>query len=209
MTPIPNNTHLRIIKQHYPDLQPTQITSLTGGNDHFVFVINQETVFRFPRSPDETKPNTPDFVKQLAKISPVLVPVGEYHFDEPSGISYEISTFIKGVSFYPHVAGTFTHKELMAVAQQLGQFLTALHSFPLEQAREMRVNEMDPSLFWLYMHEVAYPYLRTSACPHISRQTHDWVRELFTEYITTDPSNPIPNQCHAFRYVGLPHHRRS
>jgi aminoglycoside 2''-phosphotransferase len=141
-------------------------------------------------------------VRHFAQISPIPVPVGDYHFDALTGISYEISPFIKGVSFYPKFGATFTHKELMAVAQHLGQFLTTLHSFPLEQAREMRVNEMDPSLFWLYMHEVAYPYCKRVLASHISNSTHDWVRELFTTYIDEIRTTPFQTRVtHADMWV--------
>lgn len=184
-------THLQIIRQHYPNIQPEQITPLTGGNDHVVYVINQQTIFRFPLHPEEALRDTTNFVQHFAPISPITIPTAERHIDEPTGISYEISPFIKGVSFYPEIASTLTHKELMAVAQQLGQFLTALHSFPLEQAREMRVNEMDPSRFWLYMHEVAYPHLERVLTPHISQRTHDWIRELFTTYIAHIRATPF------------------
>lgn len=202
MDSTPQSIHLQIIRQHYPNIQHEQITSLTGGNDHFVYILDQQTIFRFPRDPDELKPSSPDFVKHFAQISPVTVPVGEYRFDPPTGSWYEISPFLKGVSFYPEIASTFTYKELMSVAQQLGQFLTTLHSFSLEEARAFHVNEMDSSLFWLYMHDVAYPYCERTLAQHISAQTHAWIRELFFPYIGEIKANPFQTRVtHADMWV--------
>ena len=206
------DSHLRIIREHYPGLAQGQVTLLAGGNDHFVLVVKQEMVFRFSRQPGEVKQGVLNFVKHFSHISPVPVPIAQMHFDEPSGTWYEVSPFIPGVSFYPEVAESFTHAELMRVAQQMGQFLGVMHSFPLEQARNIGVDEMDPSTFWQYMHEDAYPGYERVLFSHISKRAQDWIRELFAEYISAIRATPfITKVTHSdmwvFHIIVDPHRR--
>ena len=208
----PEDNHLRIIRKHFPDLLPGQVTALSGGNDHFALLVKQETVFRFSRHHGEAQWGGLNFVKHFSQISPVPVPGYQIHFDEPSGTEYEVSPYISGVSFYPEIAKRFTHTELMRVAQQVGLFLGALHSFPLEQARAMGVSELDPSTFWRYMREDAYPNYERVLFPHISRRARDWIRRLFADYISAIRATPfVTTVTHSdmwvFHIIVDPHRR--
>ena len=43
---------------------------------------------------------------------------------------------------------------VLAVAQQLGAFLSAIHSFPVDLARQLQLDEQNPNDFW---GRIAYP----------------------------------------------------
>ena len=183
---------LRIIKKHYPDISSTNIKSF-DGNDHWVFVVGHK-VFRFPKIPREFDARQTNFLKKFAPFSPISIPTMEFLKDIETGINYEINTFIPGVSFYPNVAKTFTKKELMDIAAKLGKFLNAVHSFSLEEAREMELDEVDPKNFWQYMEQNsnAFPEYKKVVYPHVSKIERTWIEKLFTEYIALIKKNLFP-----------------
>ncbi len=179
------DTYLQIVKSHYPHLADEQVNILEGGNDHFVFVVNQEVAFRFTRSAREQKPAIIKFLEIFSRYSPIPVPRSEIHFDVQNGILYETGTFIPGTSFYPEIAKSFTHDELETIARQMGHFLSALHSFPLHLAREIGVGEMDPATFWEYMQENAYPEYERVVFPHVSARARQWIENSLPIILTT------------------------
>ncbi len=188
------DTYLRIIREQYPELGDGQVQILSGGNDHFVVAVGQETLFRFARSVREEKPAVAKFLEVFSQHSPVRIPKPEMRFDAESGIRYEVGPFIPGVSFDPDIGKGFTHDELMTVARQIGRFLSVLHSFPIEQAREIGVDEMDASLFWEYMQDDAYPEYERVIFPHITPKAREWIERLFADYIATIRATPFPTR---------------
>jgi hypothetical protein len=204
--------HPRIIGTHYPSLLPGQASVLAGGHDHLVVAVNQQTVFRFTRPGGEIRHGVLNFVRHFSRISPVPVPCPELHFDEPSGTWYEVSPFVPGVSFYPELAVNFTRAQLIEVARQMGLFLGALHSFPSERARTLGVGEMDPSTFWQYMQESAYPRYERIVFPHIPAGARAWIQELFAEYVTAIRETPFTttvthSDMWVFHIIVDPHRR--
>jgi aminoglycoside 2''-phosphotransferase len=183
--------YLDIIKKHFPNISQDNIRSLPGGNDHDVFVVNEEKVFRFPKVSREINPRRANFLKQFAPLSPLPLPLIEIHHED--GFDYEVNSFLYGISFYPSIAKTFSHLELMQIAKKMGEFLTAVHSFPLDKARALGIDELDPTDFWEYMEQNpnAFPKFQKSIFPHISKEEQIWIEKLFTDYISLIRHNPF------------------
>lgn len=183
---------LHIITSHYPNISEDNI-SFTQGNDHYVFVVNNKVVFRFPKVLRYIDPKRANFLKLLASETSLNLPKIEIHKDEKTGITYEVNKFLPGVSFYPSIASTFSHNELMTIAQKLGDFLTTVHSFPIEKARELTLDEMNPNDFWAYMEQNpnAFPKFKKLVYPHVSREEQAWIENLFTEYIALIKEKPF------------------
>lgn len=184
--------HYKIIKKQYPNVSFEDIKNFQG-NDNFVFVVNNDIAFRFPKVPRKINPARAEFLKAFVQSSPLPLPTIDIHVEPGTGLNYEINTFIPGESFFPKVAKTFTKEELMVIAQKLGEFLSAVHSFPAEKARRIGVDEMDPSDFWAYMeqNENAYPKFKRLVFPHISKDEQKWVEKLFTDYISLIKKTPF------------------
>lgn len=185
--------YFEIFKQHYPDITVNDVTAYYEGNDHRVFVIGNKVTFRFPKVPREIDPKRANFLKKLVSISPLSLPTIEIHKDKETEIVYEINTFIPGESFHPNVAKTFSHDELMKVAQKLGAFLSAIHSFSIEEARKLQLDEMNPNDFWEFMEQnpTAYPSFEKSVFPHVTKEEQDWIKKLFTDYIALIKEEPF------------------
>ncbi|HSW97806.1 MAG TPA: aminoglycoside phosphotransferase family protein [Candidatus Saccharimonadales bacterium] len=183
---------LIIIKKHYPNISEENIV-VSQGNDHDVYIVNNTITFRFPKIPREIDPKKSEFLKKLVSVSPFPIPSIEVHIDNETGISYEMNEFISGVSFYPAIAETFSHEELMFVAQKLGEFLSVIHAYPLEEARKLHLDEMDPEDFWAYMEQNpnAFPKFKALVYPYIFREEQEWIERLFKDYIALVRETPF------------------
>lgn len=190
-----NKVYFEIIQKHFSDLTTYDLINSFDGNDHWVFVVKNKS-FRFPKVPREIDSKKANFLKRLAPLSPLPLPIIEIHKDEDTGIYYEINDYVPGVSFYPSIAKTFSHDELLEVAKKLGKFLSAIHSFPVSEARELSLDEMNPIDFWEYIeqNQHAYPEYKRVVFPHVSKEEQIWIEKLFTDYITLIKTKPFRTQ---------------
>lgn len=177
--------YLKITRKHFPKTNNSDIQTFFNGNDHFVFVVDNKKAVRFPKVPRKINAKRALFLEKFAVTSPLPLPKIEIHTDQEMNINYEINTFLPGVSFYPSVATTFSHEELMQVAKKLGEFLTAVHSFPLEEAQKLDIDEMNPDDFWEYMEQNsnAFPKFKKLVYPVVTKKEQEWIEKLFTNYI--------------------------
>lgn len=111
-----------------------QVHRYDGGDDFLVFEINSEWMFRFPRNEtaQEALEKEMKFLTQFAPLSPLPIPDYQYVGDGFAGY-----TKIRGRQlsdeFYQGLSGNLREK----VAEQLGNFLSALHKFPLDKADDI------------------------------------------------------------------------
>ncbi len=185
--------HYRLISAHALDITLNDIEVNSAGNDHIVYFVRRQTTFRFPRTPRRINPTRKNFLDAFAQRSPVPVPLITIHHDEQTDSDYEINTYLPGVPFEPALASTFSTEHLRTIANKLGQFLTALHSFPLDIARALGVDELDPATFGDYMADnpAAYPYFRKMVSSSLTPHQEQWVDRLFTDYVALVRAHPF------------------
>lgn len=187
-----NDRFLSIIKTHFPNVTENKITFLDDGWDHYVFVINDKTAFRFPRTEEHGKKDEIEtkFFEMFAPMSPVSVQNMKLLIDEETGIRYQMYDFIQGVRFTRDVAKTFSEEELSLIAIDLGKFLTVLHSFPPDKAREIQMDELDPVGYVDYWEDFLKEIQQTMY-QHFSKTEQEWIEKLFREYITKIRKKPF------------------
>lgn len=185
------NKFLTIIKQVCPDIDDEDIKIFDDGWNFVVCVVNNTQAFRFPRRQDYTKilPREVAFLEIFAKQSTIKVPKLSLH-KMPSGGSYVAYDFIPGVPFKKDIASTFNENELQEVAKQLGQFLSVLHTFPVEKAKELGFKELDSKIEW----SNRLNKIKKVVYPHISKSERLWVTKLFTEFVSMISQNPFQNR---------------
>ncbi|HEX8983553.1 MAG TPA: aminoglycoside phosphotransferase family protein [Ktedonobacterales bacterium] len=190
---IPPN-HYRVIAAHVPDVTADEIEMNIAGNDHVVYFVRRQTTFRFPRTPRRLSPTWKRFLDAFVPLSPVPVPLITIHHDERTGSDYEVNTYLPGVPFEPSLARSLFPEGRCAIASELGEFLTALHRFPLATARAVGTDELDLATFGAHMEEnlQAYPYFRRTVFPCLIAQQRQWVERLFGDYIAHVKAHPFP-----------------
>ena len=186
---ISNDTILKIVRRIIPDINDEKIRIFDDGWDYIVIVVNDETAFRFPRREDyaKTLPIEVSFLEQFASKSPVSVPKLIYKKDEETGISFVTYEFIPGVQFTKNVSNNFSKEELLTIAQQLGSFLTTVHSFPIEKAKQLGVQQIDSLNSW----EQRLKKIRKEVFSHISKNEQDWTIKLFESFLQIVRKMPI------------------
>jgi hypothetical protein len=182
----PRNDHLKMIRNQFPGITLAELR-LGAGWDHHVYFVNDQAVFRFPRQPRLIAPHRKIATDELAATGgvPFQLPTFEIRHDAELDIWFEVGVFIPGVGFTPDIAKTFSHDELMTIARQLAAFLNTLHAQPLQRARDLGMNEMDPTDFWEFMefHPNAYPTVRKVLWPVLSQVQRKWIEHLFESFI--------------------------
>ncbi len=181
-----NKQFLEIIKKHYPTISEGKIKFLDDGWDHYVFVIDGKTAFRFPRTSEDGKKDAieTEFFKLFAPTSPVPVQNMKLFNDEETGIRYQMYDFIQGIRFTRDLAKTFSEEELSSIATDLGKFLTVLHSFPLDKGREMYMDEIVSAEDYVDYWEDFLKEIRNTMYQHFSKDEQEWIEKIFQEYIT-------------------------
>lgn len=138
------NKYLPIINIYYPECTSEKVALLDEGHDHYVFLVNKMHAFRFPRTDAHGKQDhvINAFSQKFAPISPVPIQKMAGHVDPKTSIKYQTYDFIPGVTLSRELAASLTEGELIEIAKDMGGFLSRLHTFPLDQAREMQMDEL-------------------------------------------------------------------
>ena len=123
------------------EIFPSNITSVRlhdGGDDFIVIEINRDWMFRFPRR--EISRNAliveKAFLAEFKRISPVPVPDHQYQGNDFVGYPK-----IRGESLGLELYQNLSPKCRGRIAQQIGQFLSAVHTFPIDEAKQMGMIE--------------------------------------------------------------------
>jgi len=136
MGEIENEKSLEQIQKVFHD--PVLKVQYHHGDDFLVIEVNDTWMFRFPRS--KAAPEVLEveikFLPLFAPLSPVPVP--EYVLHSPGFIGYRKIT---GVWLTRQVLNELPENRQLKIAQQLGGFLSALHTFSVEQARQLGMTE--------------------------------------------------------------------
>lgn len=183
------NTYLGILGREINNFDEKKAQVFDDGWDFVVIVVDNCRTFRFPRREDYVKriPVETKFLELFADKSPVRAPKLTYQKDEASGIPYVTYDFISGVRFSKSVSRNFSKAELSAVAKQLGEFLTAMHSFPVETAKQLGIQQIDSFESW----EKRLTKIKKEVFPHISKHEQSWIIILFENFLETIAKTPV------------------
>ncbi len=130
------------------------------GDDFLVLEINDEWMFRFPRNEISQKALQveKEFLARFKTISPLPVPDHQYSGDDFVGYP-KINGMLLDLELFQSLS-----KETQArIAQQIGQFHSATHTFPVDEARHMGVTEG-----WSGYHQQAINRFRGEIAPMLS-----------------------------------------
>ena len=195
MVEAPREIHLAIIRKRFPGISLADM-AIDAGGEHFVYVVDRSVVFRFPQVPRPIPLVRKHAIAWLAATNaiPFALPACEIEHDDEFGVWFERSRYLPGVPFTSEVAATFGPGEMRTIAQQMGVFLTTLHALPLEPARALGMDEMDPTDFWDYMENNpnAYPWVRQNLWPVLPLEEQAWIAGLFEHFIAQARHTPLP-----------------
>jgi aminoglycoside 2''-phosphotransferase len=132
------------------------------GDDFLVVEVNRAWMFRFPRHESARQALLCEmaFLPEFAGRSPLPVP--RYTFIGEDFVGYRK---IEGMPLTRSLFETLDDETRRVIARQIGEFLSALHTFPLNQACAMGLTEG-----WGGWREKAYQSFRANVAPLLSIQ---------------------------------------
>ena len=175
------------ITRCFPQITVTTIQRNDEGWDNCVFLINYEFIFRFPRYPEAAR--RLDLERRLLpELQKVLnTPIPQFEFVSSDCLEFKRQfvgyRMIKGVPLIPtllrqHHSEALTQK----LATQIAEFLSSLHSFPVEKALELGVlrNQKKEGIFTFYKE------IQRKVFPILKRQEQEWARNLFESFLNNE-----------------------
>jgi aminoglycoside 2''-phosphotransferase len=124
--------YLDLISSVFPE--SIQSTQIHHGDDFTIVEVNNAWMFRFPRSQEASLVLEIEkhFLAEFAPLSPVPVP--EYQYIGEGFVGYRK---IEGLLLSPVRYKGLSEGSQKKVVDQISVFLSTLHSFPVERARQM------------------------------------------------------------------------
>jgi aminoglycoside 2''-phosphotransferase len=125
------------IKNIFPS-DISNVTTHDNGDDFFVVEVNHEWMFRFPRNEVSRKALRVEkaFLARFKTISPLPVPDHRYIGDDFVGYPK-----IDGSSLIIELFQNLSKQKRKRIARQIGQFFSAVHNFPVDEAKRIGLTE--------------------------------------------------------------------
>jgi aminoglycoside 2''-phosphotransferase len=175
---IPNlQTRIERIKSILPQSIVT-VQVHEGGEDFLVVEVNATWMFRFPRNPSavDALAHEKAFLPGFARLSPLPVPEPQFvHLD---CVGYRK---IEGIPLTRRAFDTLTREARSTIARQMGEFLSVLHTFPLEEARRIGLTES-----WGGWRQRAYRSFTENVAPLLSTQARKNTRDFFDRFFALE-----------------------
>ncbi len=138
---------VRKIRKEFPDLKFKNARHNVEGWDHYVLILDNKYVFRFPREADY-KNQLFDEIRLLEYLRPkVKIPIPKYIYiaKDKSFAGYEM---LSGVQLKKEVFRKLSKQSQKFIAKQAAEFLTTLHKISLKDVKAFRIPKTKTQ--WLY-----------------------------------------------------------
>jgi aminoglycoside 2''-phosphotransferase len=181
----PTDSLIDFIKTRYPELSGEQIYENKQGWSNRVLVIGDRLIFRFPRTEKEKTSMKLELriLPKLKKALPVDIPDFIYSSSDSDEIKYVGYTMIPGIPLKDIKYLSAAQRRLMA--EDLGRFLTALHTFPADSYFPPAALKPEyKKIYWGNFYEE----IKKKLFPMISSMEKAKVERLFESFIM-NPEN--------------------
>jgi aminoglycoside 2''-phosphotransferase len=173
----------QLLAQYFPQVEIHSLALILSGWDALVLDVNDRLIFRFPRRPENEAlmEKQMDLLPRLAGRLPIPVPQVQYACRKSAGAAHTLMG-------YPKIAGVGLDKLPVVpqvIVQQLGEFLSALHCFPLEKAfpgLDVAPSPQD----WREQYEDTYRWVQDLALPRLSKPDRLAASLLWEVYLSTE-----------------------
>ena len=175
-------TYIDFLYKKYPKLRNKSVQINTSGLSNIVIIFDGTLVFRFPRTNlDERQMHVEKhFLPRILPHLSVLIPNFIYSSNPSYPYSYVGYPLIPGNPLEKSELYSFTLEERKNIANDLGQFLNVLHTFPVTPSDfpyKNNSNAMDD--LKKEIERVIYPI--------IDEKAKSWIEDLFHYYQVSDP----------------------
>ncbi|MEV3961629.1 aminoglycoside phosphotransferase family protein [Nocardia sp. NPDC050193] len=139
-----------IVAGQLPDYRIDTVTLLGAGEDNLAYEVNGELIVRFTKEPDPESragrvTEEATLLATVADISPLPVPEPCFRVPEQGCLAY----FALPGRPLIDLSAAQRSAHTRPIAAELGRFLTALHTAPVDRMAELVDTDDEPKLLWL------------------------------------------------------------
>lgn len=167
------------IRERFPAIEFANVDLITTGWDHDVLIVDQQLVFRFPKT-DEYKArfrNEAPLLDYTSGISNIPVPKYEYLSPEEPFGGYPM---LSGTEMTTATFSKLTNSQKERIAVQLGEFLSLFHQTPLLLSNQFGYTDRSKEVW--YSKEKAEQTLAALQSVLFSRLDHEEVAWISRQY---------------------------
>ncbi|MGG1664033.1 phosphotransferase family protein [Brevibacillus sp. NRS-1366] len=183
---LPANSLITYIKTKHPELSRELIRINDSGWSNLVLVVGGRFIFRFPRTENAKKTLQLEqrILPGLSNILPVAIPHFVYSSSPADEITYVGYPILKGIPLTNAVLISFKDKQREQLAHDLGRFLTALHTYPIENAFSYAFDTSGTRKTW----QRIYERIQNKAFPYMDSMLKAWTDRVFTGFLSDSDS---------------------
>ena len=168
------------ILEIYPDLDINSISHNGEGLINEVFIVNNETVFRFAKNEDGLK-----VLQTEIQILDLIRPHVRLNIPNPFYVGQDVIAYqlLAGETMSRHILVSLSDSDQQAVADQLADFLRVLHTIPMAESVPPTSAPVKYETWLTIRQEV-----EEKIYPLLMAHQIDWATQLF-ERMLSDRSN--------------------
>ena len=177
------DNYRNLIQKDFPDFSIPSIKKIGEGENSKAFLVNQNYIFRFPKR-KTVKQQIQREVCVLPKIKRVVdLSIPEFEFISPQ-LNFVGYPKINGETISNKIFLSLSKKEQEIIHKQLGNFLTQIHSFLIDDLKNCGLEIMDLKEEYAEnlkdAEKLIYPY--------ILKSKQKIIKQLFIDYLN-NPGN--------------------
>jgi|SRR6185437_15952050 len=170
--------YINSIQKDFPNFNISSIQKIGEGDNSKAFSVNEEYVFRFPKS-KEAKVQMQREIVALPIIKPYLnVQIPEFKFIPPNN-NYAGHKIIHGTPLTAEIYNSLKKKTRESIQHSIGNFLLQLHHIDLSLLKDCNLETMNLKEEYAENFEEAQNFIY----PDISKTKRKTITQLFTNYL--------------------------
>jgi aminoglycoside 2''-phosphotransferase len=174
------SAYLKKIKDHFPDLRVWSVRLHPDGLINDVLIINEETVFRFPKNDTWARQLLAGEVRVINLLKRYVdMPLPSFEHTAEDFVVYK---YIPGVALQRGDILALDEAGQDRTAERLAGFLRQMHSVPVEEIERCGIGQSDVNRgrqVWLKLFDDA----RRELFPLMMEHTKEWVERHFEPII--------------------------
>jgi len=172
-----------LVRARFPAVDVERCKPVLGGWDNYMLLVNDTWIFRFPRRPENEDALRKE-VALLPRLAPTL-PLAVPRFEHVSrgNAPPRIVVGYRRIPGRPLKREDIAESVPTSLIAQLAGFLTALHRFPADRARDLGVPGGDANA-WRREYEDFYRWIQREAFPTLGARERRWAAHLCEDFLT-------------------------
>ncbi|WP_436664343.1 phosphotransferase family protein [Alicyclobacillus acidoterrestris] len=145
--------YISLIQAQVPELELLQVEVNNIGWDNLIFIINQEWIFRFPRTEEltqrvEQEQRLLEYLYNRTRMSNIRIPLYQLLKNQDNQVAGCYYRMIPGIPLTPISMRRMNHQTRKNIAKELGIFLKNLHTSNIQILKTYGYRTVHTRQYW-------------------------------------------------------------